>query len=189
MLQSLSPTSCMVARNWTHTVVMSGFWSFFTSDKVTHSEIRSRAGIPSIEYMLLHRQLRWLVHVIRNSDSPHPHHVLYGQLRQGDWSVGGHKKRFKNHIKSILKKCDIPLSRLEALASYRSTCRNTPAFGMPCFDAEYDRVASLKNSRRHQNVSVVSQIHDSAFQCQHCGINPSHALASSAIIRPTFNVE
>ena len=27
--------------------------------KVTHSEIRSRAGIPSIESMLLHHQLRW----------------------------------------------------------------------------------------------------------------------------------
>ena len=32
--------------------------------KVTHSEIRSRAGIPTIESMLLHRQLRWLGHVI-----------------------------------------------------------------------------------------------------------------------------
>ena len=28
--------------------------------KVTHSEIRSRAGTPTIESMLLHRQLRWL---------------------------------------------------------------------------------------------------------------------------------
>ena len=33
--------------------------------KVTHSEIRSRAGIPSIDSILLHRQLLWLVHVIR----------------------------------------------------------------------------------------------------------------------------
>ena len=33
--------------------------------KVTHCEIRSSPGIQSIESMLLHRQLRWLGHVIR----------------------------------------------------------------------------------------------------------------------------
>ena len=50
--------------------------------KVTNSEIRSRAGIPTIESMLLHRQLRWLGHVIRL-----PHFMLYGQLRLGHRSV------------------------------------------------------------------------------------------------------
>ena len=48
--------------------------------KVTHSEIRSRTGIPSIESMLLHRQLRWLGHVIRMPDGRLPHRVPYGQL-------------------------------------------------------------------------------------------------------------
>ena len=33
--------------------------------KVTHCEIRSRSGIPSIESMPIHRLLRWLGHVIR----------------------------------------------------------------------------------------------------------------------------
>ena len=56
---------------------------------VTHSEIRSRAGIPTIESMLLHRQLRWLGHVIRMPHSRLPHCVLYGQLRLGRRSVGG----------------------------------------------------------------------------------------------------
>ena len=32
--------------------------------KVTHSEIRSRTGTPTIESMLIHRQLRWLGDVI-----------------------------------------------------------------------------------------------------------------------------
>ena len=57
--------------------------------KVTHSEIRSRARFPSIESMLLHRQLRWLGHVIRMPDSRLPHRVLYGQLRLGYRIVGG----------------------------------------------------------------------------------------------------
>ena len=60
--------------------------------KVTHSEIRSRAGIPTIESMLPHRQLRWLSHVIRIPYSRLSHCVLYGQLRLDHWSVGGQKK-------------------------------------------------------------------------------------------------
>ena len=46
--------------------------------KVTHSEIRSRAGIPTIKSMLLHRQLPWFGHVIRMPHSRLPHCVLYG---------------------------------------------------------------------------------------------------------------
>ena len=80
--------------------------------KVTHSEIRSSAGNPTIESMLLHRQLRWLGHVIRMPHSMLPYCVLYGQLSLGRRSVGGQRRRFKDHIKSILKKCNIPFSRL-----------------------------------------------------------------------------
>ena len=89
--------------------------------KVTHSEIRSRAWIPTIESMLLHRQLRWLGHVIRMPHSRLPHCVLCGQLRLGHRSVGGQEKRFKDRINSILRKRNIPLSWLETLASNRTT--------------------------------------------------------------------
>ena len=60
--------------------------------KVSHSEIRSKAGVPSIETMLLHRQLSWLGHVIRMPHSRLTHRVLYCQLRLGHRSVGGEKK-------------------------------------------------------------------------------------------------
>ena len=43
--------------------------------KVTHSEIRSRADIPSIETRLLHRLLSWLGLVIIMPDSRLPHRV------------------------------------------------------------------------------------------------------------------
>ena len=66
--------------------------------KVTHSEIRPRAGISTIESMLLHRQLRRFGHIIRMPDSRLTHRVLYGQLRLGRRSVGGQMKRFKDHI-------------------------------------------------------------------------------------------
>ena len=69
--------------------------------KVTHSEIRSSAWIPSIDSMLLHRQLRWFGYVIRMPHTRLPHRVLYCQLRLGHRSVSGQKKRTKDHIKSI----------------------------------------------------------------------------------------
>ena len=137
--------------------------------KVNHSEIRSRAGIPTIESMLLHRQLRWLGHVIRMPNSRLPNCVLYDQLKLGCRSVGGQRKCFKDHIKSILKKCSIPFSRLETLASKRATWRSTCAFGMSCFDDEYDRAAALRRSHRHQHTPVLCPIPDSDHQCPLCG--------------------
>ena len=136
--------------------------------KVTHSEIRSRAGVPTIESMLLHRQLRWLGHVVRMPHSRLPHCVLYGQLRLGRRSVGGQGMRFKVHIKSILKKCNIHLSRLETLASKRATWRSTCAFGMSYVDDEYDRAAALRRSRRHQHTPELCPIPDSDHQCPLC---------------------
>ena len=98
--------------------------------KATHSVIKSRDGIPSIEPMLLHRQHRWLGHVIRMPHSRLPHCALHGQLRLGHKSVGGQKKCLKDHNKSILKKCIIPFNKLETLASNRATWRSTCAIGM-----------------------------------------------------------
>ena len=135
--------------------------------KVTHSEIRSRAWIPTIESMLLHRQLRWLGHTIRMAHRRLPHCVLYGQLRLDHMSVGEQKKRFKDHIKSILNKCNIPFSRLEALSSNRATWRSACAIGMSYFDAEYDRAAALIH--RHQHAQMLCTIQDSVHQCPLCG--------------------
>ena len=136
---------------------------------MTHSEIRSRAGIPAIESMLLHHQLLWLGHFIRMPHSRLPHCVLCGQLRLGHRIVGGQKKRFKDHIKSIFQKCNIPFSRLETLASNRATWRSTCAFGMSFFEDEYERAAALRRSRRHQHAPVLCQILDYVHQLPLCG--------------------
>ena len=115
--------------------------------KVSHAEIRSMAGIPSMESMLLYRQLRWLGLGIRMPHRRQPHCVHCTQLRQGHRSVGGQKKRFKDFIKSIHIKLKIPISRLESLASYRATWRSNCAFGMSYFDDEYDQPAAPRRSR------------------------------------------
>ena len=136
---------------------------------MAHSEIRSRAGIPSMKFMLLHRQLRWLDHVIRMPDSRLPHRVFYGQLKQDHKSVGGQKKRFTYHIESIIRKCNIPFSMLESSAFTTVTCRPTTAYRMSYFDAEYNRTTALTRNGRHQHAAAQRPLPGSAHQCPLCG--------------------
>ena len=110
--------------------------------------------------------------------------MLYGQLRLGHRSVGGQKKRFKDHIKSILKKCNIPFSRLETLASNRATWIFTCAIGM--------NAIKLQLSDAVSNISVLkcsAQFRILFIHANFVADNASHALASSATAKPNFNVE
>ena len=135
--------------------------------KVTHSEIRSRAGIPIIGSMLLHRQLRWLGHVIRMPHSRLPLCVLYGQLRLGRRSVGGQKKCFVEKL--ILKKCNIPFSRLETLASKTATWRSTCV--LECHTLTMNTIV-LQLSDAVADISMLqcsAHFPDSDYQCPLCG--------------------
>ena len=149
---------------------------------MTHSEIRSRVGIPSLESMLLHRQLRWLGHVIRMPHSRLPHCALYGQLRLCHRSVGGQTKRFKDHIKSIHKKCNIPFSRLETLKSNRSTWRST------CHTFALNTI-ELQLSYTVADISMLqcsAQLRILFINAHSVADNATHALASSATVKTHF---
>ena len=142
--------------------------------------------------MLLHRQLCWLGHVIRMPHSRLPHCVLYGQLRLGRRSVGGQRKRFKDHIKSILKKCNIPFSWLETLVSERATWRSTHAFGMSCFDDEYNHAVVLQLSNAVADICILqcsAQFRILIINAHFVADNAYHALISLATGKPTFNFE
>jgi len=92
-------------------------------DKIPHVEIRRRAGTTCLETILLRRQLRWLGHVIRMPGNRLPRSLLYSELSCGRRSVGGQKKRFKDHIKWSLSKCGIPFDRIVELAGDREEWR------------------------------------------------------------------
>jgi len=85
-------------------------------DKISHVEIRRKAGTTCLETILLRRQLRWLGHVIRMPGNRRPRRLLYSKLSCDRRSAGGQKKRFKDLMKSSLSKCRIPFDRLEELA-------------------------------------------------------------------------
>ena len=79
-----------------------------------------------------------------------PRRLLYSELSYGRRSVGGQKKRFKDHIKTSLSKCGIPFDRLEELAGERKEWRAVYDRGLATFEQQHIDVAVAKRARRHQ---------------------------------------
>ena len=118
--------------------------------KVTHSEILQRTNSASVESIISKRQLRWLGHVIRMEDDRLPKQLLYGELIEGRRSAGGQKKRHKDHIKTILKKCDINPSTLESLAADRSEWRSVCYRGVEVLEERIHENMRRRCERGHQ---------------------------------------
>jgi len=119
-------------------------------DKIPHAEICRRAGTPCLETILLRRQLRWLGNVIRMPGNRLPCRLFYSEFSCGRRSVGGQKKRFKDHIKSSLSKCAIPCDRLEELAGDREEWHAVCDKGLATFEQQHIDVAVANGMRGHQ---------------------------------------
>ncbi|CAH1226359.1 CD209 [Branchiostoma lanceolatum] len=94
-------------------------------DKVTNTEVLSRAGLPTLFTLLRQRRLRWLGHVRRMEDGRIPKDLLYGELISGKRRTGRPQLRFKDVCKRDLKAIDINTEHWEDLASDRSRWRCT----------------------------------------------------------------
>lgn len=70
--------------------------------------------------MITQHQLRWLGHVVRMPSGILPQSTI-GQLHHGHHSAGGQKKRYKDQLKTALRKCKIRPEALEAVAADRNT--------------------------------------------------------------------
>ena len=82
-------------------------------DKITNIEVLKRAGLPSIEGMLIQTNLRWL-----GKDGPPA--LLCSQLCEGKRSRGRPRLRFKDTVKRNLKKLDIDKSSWQRKAKNRA---------------------------------------------------------------------
>ena len=137
-------------------------------DKITHSEILRRTNSASMESITSKRQLRWLGHVIRMEDHRLPKQLLYGELIEGRRSAGGQKKRHKDHIKTILKKCDINPCNLESLAANRSEWRSVCYRGVENLEEQRHENMRRRRERRHQ-IANLPPPQQGDFTCQECG--------------------
>ena len=136
-------------------------------DRVTHSDILKRSHSISIESNLSRRQLRWVGHVIRMPDERLPKQVLYGELSEGLRSAGGQKKRFKDHLKRTLKKCEIDSGSLETNALERPNWRSICHRGVEKLERDRHSEMERRRNRRHErNLNPPPQ--NEAYTCKVC---------------------
>ena len=100
--------------------ILGSFWQ----DKMTNTDVLSRAGMSSMNTLLRQRQLRWLGHVRRIEDGRIPKDILCGELAAGQRGVGRPQPRYKDVCKRIMKALNININS-EDLAADRTIWRST----------------------------------------------------------------
>ncbi|KAK2179767.1 hypothetical protein NP493_473g00017 [Ridgeia piscesae] len=119
-MQSCCPPSYMEAFMKRHLdAIMRITWM----DKVTNKEILERTGLPSMEDLLIRKNLRWTGHLMRMSPDRLPKQVLYSQLSSGHIKRGRPRLRFKDTIKRNLKLRDIKTDTWTSLSQQRDKLR------------------------------------------------------------------
>ena len=94
-------------------------------DKVTNIKVLKRAGLPSMEDLLIRKNLRWTGHILRMPTDRLPRQVLYSQLPDGQRPRGRPRLCYKDTIKRNLKKRDIDTNSWKSLALQRDVWRDT----------------------------------------------------------------
>ena len=93
-------------------------------NKVTNI-ILMRARLPSMDNLLIRKNLRWTGHLLRMPTDRLTRQVLYSQLPDGQRSRGRPRLRYKDTIKRNLKKRDIYTNSWKSLALQRDVWRDT----------------------------------------------------------------
>ena len=81
-------------------------------DKVTNIKVLKPTGLPTMEDLLIRKNLRWTGHLFRMLTDRLPRHVLYSQLPEGQLP----RLRYKDTIRRNLKKIDIDINSWKSLA-------------------------------------------------------------------------
>jgi len=78
------------------------------ADRVAHTTILESTGCLSIECLIISQQLRWIGHVIRMPENRLLRKLFYRELIRGHHIPSSQKKRYRDHLHSILKLFNIP---------------------------------------------------------------------------------
>ncbi|XP_076055170.1 uncharacterized protein LOC143033564 [Oratosquilla oratoria] len=137
-------------------------------DRMTYDELYHRTQKSSIETLLAQRHLHWVGHTIRMPENRLPRQMLYGQLSSGSRSVGGPKKRYKDHCKDLLINCNINPNELETLAVDRQTWRTVCTSGTNTLAIETSRKKAENRSKRHQRMAGAQPTPREEHLCHKC---------------------
>ena len=137
-------------------------------DRVPYAEVFDRTHTQSIALLLAQKHLRWVGHVIRMPAHRLPRQILYGQLLDGQRSAGGPKKRYKDHLKTLLKQCNIPPTALESLAADRNTWSSSCNQGTTHLQEQATERRIQRRALRHQRAAVPTPS-SATYPCLSCG--------------------
>nr|VZI25718.1 unnamed protein product [Spirometra erinaceieuropaei] len=96
----------------------------------------------SIYTILRQKQLRWSGHLVRMDDERLPKRLFYGDVATGSRRQGGQIRRYKDTLKSSLKRLQINPTNWEELARDRPTWRRTVKTSAAIYEA--NRIAAVK---------------------------------------------
>ncbi len=114
------------------------------------------------------RHFRWIGHVSCMSAAHVSQQTLYGHLQSGQRSTSSQKKRLKDHIKELLKKCNIPPSDLERTAAERTIWWSSCLSGISHLEEQTSLRRAEKRSQCHACTSLTIQPNQT-HTCPTCG--------------------
>nr|VZI09470.1 unnamed protein product [Spirometra erinaceieuropaei] len=117
-------------------------------DRIPDTEVLERTGILSIYSILRQMQLRWSGHLVRMDDERLPKRLFYGDVATGSRRQGGRIRRYKDTLKSSLKRLQINPTNWEELARDRPTWRRTVKTGAAIYEANRIAAAKVKREAR-----------------------------------------
>nr|VZI31082.1 unnamed protein product [Spirometra erinaceieuropaei] len=114
-------------------------------DRIPDTDVLERTGILSIYAILRQIQLRWSGHLVCMDDERLPKRLFYGDVATGSRRQGGQIRRYKDTLKSSLKRLQINPTNWVELALDRPTWRRTVKAGAAIYEA--NRIAAAKAKR------------------------------------------
>ncbi|BHF68347.1 hypothetical protein SprV_0301138100 [Sparganum proliferum] len=117
-------------------------------DRIPDTGVLERIGILSIYTMLRQMQLRWSGHLVRMDDEGLPKRLFYGDVATGSRRQGGQIRRYKDTLKSSLKRLQINPTTWEDVACDRTTWRRTVKTGAAIYEANRIAAAKVKREAR-----------------------------------------
>ena len=146
---------------------------------VSNFQVLERAGMPSVEEMIITCQLRWTGHVTRMENSRLPKAVFYGELKEGSRKVGAPRLRYKDAFKGHLKNMN-ELENWREKAEDRVTWRKVVAGAA---DAIRRRNVQLWAGKRMRRLEKTPTHAEAAYTCDICGRTFEAAIGLTSHLR------
>nr|VZI05413.1 unnamed protein product [Spirometra erinaceieuropaei] len=103
-------------------------------DRIPNTDELELTGNLSIYAILRQIQLRWSGHLVRTDDERLPKRLLYGDIATGSRRQGGQIRRYKDTLKSSMKRVQINPTDWAELALDRQTWRRTVKTGAAIYE-------------------------------------------------------